>query len=26
MGYVVRDIQGAMKHWVEGCGIGPWFP
>jgi hypothetical protein len=25
MGYVVRDIQGAMKHWVEVCGVGPWF-
>ncbi len=25
MGYVVRDIEGAMHHWVEVCGIGPWF-
>jgi len=25
MGYVVRDIQGAMKHWVDVCGVGPWF-
>ena len=25
MGYVVRDIEGAMRHWVEVCGIGPWF-
>jgi glyoxalase/bleomycin resistance protein/dioxygenase superfamily protein len=25
MGYVVRDIEKAMAHWVEVCGIGPWF-
>lgn len=24
-GYVVRDIDAAMKHWVEAMGIGPWF-
>jgi len=24
-GYVVRDIQGAMRHWIEVLGIGPWF-
>jgi hypothetical protein len=24
-GYVVRDIQAAMKHWVEVLGVGPWF-
>jgi hypothetical protein len=22
---VVRDIESAMKHWVEVCGVGPWF-
>jgi len=21
----VRDIEAAMKHWVEVCGVGPWF-
>jgi Glyoxalase/Bleomycin resistance protein/Dioxygenase superfamily len=25
VGLVVRDIEQAMKHWVEVCGIGPWF-
>jgi len=25
VGIVVRDIEAAMKHWVEVCGIGPWF-
>ncbi|MGE0418805.1 MAG: VOC family protein [Acetobacteraceae bacterium] len=25
MGIVVRDIEAAMKHWVEVCGVGPWF-
>jgi hypothetical protein len=25
MGFVVRDIDKAMRHWVEVCGIGPWF-
>jgi hypothetical protein len=25
MGYVVRDIDKAMRHWVEVCGVGPWF-
>ena len=24
-GYVVRDIQAAMTHWVEVLGVGPWF-
>lgn len=24
-GYVVRDIDAAMKHWVEVMGVGPWF-
>ena len=25
IGIVVHDIDAAMKHWVEVCGIGPWF-
>ena len=25
MGFVVRDIDQAMRHWVEVCGIGPWY-
>ena len=25
MGYVVRDIEDAMHHWIEVCGVGPWF-
>lgn len=25
MGFVVRDIDQAMRHWVEVCGVGPWF-
>ncbi|HHZ72524.1 MAG TPA: VOC family protein, partial [Gammaproteobacteria bacterium] len=25
MGYVVRDVEQAIKHWVEVCGIGPWY-
>src|SRR5437588_283081 len=25
IGIVVRDIEKAMRHWVEVCGIGPWF-
>ena len=25
MGFVVRDIEAAMRHWVEVCGVGPWF-
>ncbi|MBR9833611.1 MAG: VOC family protein [Alphaproteobacteria bacterium] len=24
-GYVVRDIQAAMTHWIEVMGVGPWF-
>ena len=24
-GYVVRDIEAAMRHWVEALGVGPWF-
>ena len=25
VGIVVRDVVAAMKHWVEVCGVGPWF-
>jgi Glyoxalase/Bleomycin resistance protein/Dioxygenase superfamily len=25
MGIVVRDIEAAMRHWVDVCGVGPWF-
>ena len=25
VGIVVRDIENAMRHWVEVCGVGPWF-
>jgi glyoxalase/bleomycin resistance protein/dioxygenase superfamily protein len=24
LGYVVRDIDAAMEHWVQN-GVGPWF-
>ncbi|MDP6345473.1 MAG: VOC family protein [Alphaproteobacteria bacterium] len=24
-GYVVPDIEAAMRHWVEVLGVGPWF-
>lgn len=24
-GLVVRDIEAAMRHWVDVCGVGPWF-
>jgi hypothetical protein len=24
-GYVVRDIERAMQHWVDVLGVGPWF-
>ncbi len=24
-GYVVRDIQAAMDHWINVLGVGPWF-
>ncbi len=24
-GYVVRDIEAAMRHWTEVLGIGPFF-
>lgn len=22
VGIVVRDIEAAMRHWVEVCGVG----
>jgi hypothetical protein len=25
IGYVVEDIESAMRHWYEMLGIGPWF-
>jgi hypothetical protein len=25
VGIVVRDIDKAMRHWIEVCGVGPWF-
>ncbi|CAG2153077.1 VOC family protein [Cupriavidus plantarum] len=25
IGYVVRDIERAMRHWSEVLGVGPWF-
>lgn len=25
MGFVVFDVERAMRHWVEVCGVGPWF-
>ena len=25
MGYVVRDIESAMRHWIDVCGVGPFF-
>jgi len=25
LGYVVRDIEAAMRHWAETLGVGPWF-
>jgi hypothetical protein len=25
MGYVVRDIESAMRHWTKVIGIGPFF-
>jgi hypothetical protein len=24
-GYVVRDIQAAMDHWIRVIGVGPWY-
>lgn len=25
LGYVVPDIEQAMKYWSETMGVGPWF-
>lgn len=25
MAYVVRDIEPAMRHWIEVMGVGPFF-
>ena len=25
VGIVVRDVEAAMRHWVDVCGVGPWF-
>lgn len=25
LGYVVRDIRGAMERWAQVMGVGPWF-
>jgi catechol 2,3-dioxygenase-like lactoylglutathione lyase family enzyme len=25
IGMVVRDIEAAMAHWGQVCGVGPWF-
>jgi len=25
VGYVVKDIEHAMRHWAEVLGVGPWF-
>ncbi len=24
-GYVVRDVEAAMNHWINVIGVGPWF-
>ena len=24
-GFVVRDIEAAMRHWTRVLGVGPWF-
>jgi len=24
-GYMVRDIEAAMRHWIDVLGVGPWF-
>jgi hypothetical protein len=24
-GYVVRDIDAAMEHWINVMNVGPWF-
>ena len=25
IGIVVKDIDKAMRHWIDVCGVGPWF-
>jgi Glyoxalase/Bleomycin resistance protein/Dioxygenase superfamily len=25
VGYVVADIEQAMRHWSSALGVGPWF-
>lgn len=25
VGYVVHDIEAAMRHWATVLGVGPWF-
>jgi hypothetical protein len=25
LGYVVGDVDAAMKHWIETLGVGPFF-
>lgn len=25
LGYVVKDVERAMQHWIEAIGVGPWF-
>lgn len=25
VGYVVKDIEQAMRHWSDVLGVGPWF-
>ncbi len=25
VGIVVRDLDATMRHWVDVCGVGPWF-
>jgi hypothetical protein len=25
LGYVVHDIEAAMRHWVDVLKVGPWF-
>lgn len=24
-GYVVRDLDAALRHWVDVLGVGPWY-
>jgi len=25
MAYIVKDIQAAMRHWIDDLRVGPWF-